>query len=65
MRIPKVYQDLFDIAVSQGWRVEQRKNTHLSWVSPTGTKVFSSFTPSDIRAVQNLKRDLRRYGLKV
>lgn len=65
MRVPKVYQDLFDIAVSQGWRVEQRRNTHLSWISPTGAKVFSSFTPSDNRAVQNLKRDLRRYGLKV
>lgn len=65
MRVPKVYQDLFEIASSQGWRVEQRKNTHLSWISPNGAKVFSSFTPSDGRAVQNLKRDLRRYGLKI
>jgi N-acetyl-anhydromuramyl-L-alanine amidase AmpD len=65
MKVPKVYRDLFEIAVAQGWRVEQRKNTHLSWVSPTGVKVFSSFTPSDGRAVQNLKRDLRRYGLNI
>ena len=65
MRLSKEYRELFEIAASQGWRVEQRKNTHLSWISPTGTKVFSSFTPSDWRAIQNLKKDLKRYGLKV
>lgn len=65
MRLTKDFQELAEIAASQGWRIEQRRNAHLSWIAPTGAKVFSSLTPSDKRAVQNLKRDLRRYGLKV
>jgi hypothetical protein len=65
VRLAKDFQELAEIAASQGWRIEQRKNAHLSWISPQGLKVFSSFTPSDKRAVKNLRRDLKRYGLKV
>lgn len=65
VKLTKEYRDLFEIAVSQGWSLERRTNNHLSWISPNGAKVFSSATPSDKRAVQNLKKDLRKYGLKV
>jgi hypothetical protein len=65
MKLPKEYQELLKLAEQQGWTVVRRNNTHLAWVSPTGAKVYSSATPSDWRAVLNLKRDLRRYGLKV
>ena len=65
MKIPKAYQDLLEIAASQGWTLERRTNNHLRWISPTGTKVFSSGTPSDHRAVQNLKKDLKKNGLNI
>lgn len=49
-------------AKGQGWRVEFTKSCHLRWSSPTGGFFFSSSTPSDHRAVQNIRRDLRLNG---
>ena len=55
--------DLIADAEGQGWEVERRANGHLKWVSPRGEVVFTSASPSDPRAVSNIKRDLIRYGL--
>lgn len=55
-------QALVRVAEQQGWTVEHTKNNHLKWLSPRGGIVYSSSTPSDHRALANLKRDLRVYG---
>jgi hypothetical protein len=48
-----------------GWKIEQTKNCHLRWTSPTGQFFFSSSTPSDRRALERIKADLRRCGLDI
>lgn len=65
MKINREFRELREIAEGQGWVVTIRNNGHLAWTSPSGAKVYTSATPSDHRAVQNIKRDLRKYGLKV
>jgi len=52
-------------AEPQGWRIELRKGGHFRWFSPTGGFVVSSSTPSDHRAVMNIRRDLKKYGLVI
>lgn len=57
---------IIKIALDAGWRVEQTKGGHFKWIAPNGIDfVFSSSTPSDHRALENLKHDLRRRGLDV
>jgi hypothetical protein len=53
---------LMQEAKTQGWTIERRKNGHLKWVSPMGYVVFTSFTPSDPRAINNVIQDLRVGG---
>jgi hypothetical protein len=52
-------------AEAQGWVIQLRKTGHYRWLSPTGGFVVTSSTPSDHRAVLNIRRDLKRYGLVV
>lgn len=56
-------QQLVREAEQQGWVILRTKNNHLKWLSPLGGIVYSSSTPSDHRALENLRRDLRVYGL--
>jgi hypothetical protein len=57
---------LIKIAIEAGWRVERTKSGHYKWLSPNSIDFFySSSTPSDNRALENLKQDLRRRGLDV
>lgn len=56
---------LVRLAKSQGWEVTQRTNNHLKWTSPTGYVYFSSYSPSDFRAVRQIKAALVREGLDV
>lgn len=51
--------------MAQGWRVETRGNGHLGFFPPTGKPVFIGSTPSDVRAVSNMKAALRRAGLQI
>lgn len=64
MKLKPEFKELLDTAKSQGWQVLARTNNHLAWVSPSGAKVFSSRTPSDHRAIKNLKKDLKHNGMK-
>lgn len=60
----KEMKQLRKLAVEQGWRVEYTKGGHLKWFPPVGTEfVVSSSTPSDYRAIKNLRAMLRRHGL--
>ena len=63
MSMMKELRSLLELATQQGWRVEQRNSNHYKLVSPTGKVVFTSSTPSDHRALENIKRDLRVNGL--
>lgn len=65
MSLKKDMQELQQLAISQGWQITSGKSNHLKWLSPLGGTVFSSATPSDWRALANLKRDLRSYGFIV
>jgi hypothetical protein len=49
-------------AREQGWQVELTNGGHFKWQSPLGRFFFSAQTPSDIRALKNIKRDLRNNG---
>jgi hypothetical protein len=64
MKLKPEFKELLDAAKGQGWQVIVRTNNHLAWVSPAGPKVFSSRTPSDHRAIKNLKRDLKNNGMQ-
>jgi len=56
---------LFQLAVDQGWRVEQRSTGHYKLIAPNNNVVFVSKTPSDYRALKNIERDLRANGLVI
>ena len=49
-------------AEAHGWRVEVG-GRHLKWRGPKGQLVVSAITPSDHRALMNIKSDLRKRGL--
>lgn len=58
-------QELKKQAECQGWVVEPTRKGHYRWVSPNGVFFFSASTPSDHRAVLNIKRDLKNNGFIV
>lgn len=65
-RIQKDLRPLYQEALSQGWRVEKRKNSgHNVWISPRGRKVFHSSSPSDWRSNRNFTAMLKRQGLQL
>lgn len=53
---------LVETAVGQGYVVIVRKNGHLKWVAPNGYVYFSARTPSDRRALKNIRAALVRHG---
>lgn len=62
--LPVERKDLIALAKEQGWEVGRTEGGHLKFQSPLGKHVFGSGTPSDWRADQNLRMQLRRAGLK-
>jgi len=59
----KELRSLLELATQQGWKIERRNTNHYKLVAPNGKVVFTSSTPSDRRAIENIKRDLRSGGL--
>jgi hypothetical protein len=51
------------LAEAQEWKIVVSNGGHLKWMSPTGKVVFTSITPSDHRALSNIRRDLKSAGL--
>lgn len=43
-----------------GFQVLHTGGSHLKWTAPSGKFFFTSMTPSDHRAIKNIKRDLSR-----
>lgn len=60
--VPKDLKVLMDQATTQGWVITKTNGGHFKWVSPIGKFFFSAQTPSDHRALQNVKKDLRLNG---
>ncbi len=57
-------QQLIHVARKAGWSVQKRQGGHLCWRPPgRGAMVFSASSPSDCRALPNLRACLRRAGL--
>jgi hypothetical protein len=61
----KKTRDFARFAMERGWQVSITNGGHLKFVSPTGTVLFTSSTPSDWRAWKNFRSQLRRQGLDV
>lgn len=53
------------LAQIPGWHVVKRKRGHYKITGPRGVLYFTSSTPSDWRAVRNLRSDLRQRGAPV
>lgn len=64
-RLKRDIRPLAITAFEQGWTVVKTNGGHLKWTSPTGMAIFSASTPSDARAVRNIRSLLRRNGLIV
>jgi len=52
-------------AEREGWLVKRTKRGHYQWLPPQGRVIVTAGTPSDHRALRNIKSDLRREGLCV
>ena len=59
----KELDQIIKAVISCGWSVEKTKNCHYRFTAPTGDFFFTSRTPSDIRALQRIKSDIRKLGL--
>ena len=57
-------KDLMKEARAVGFTIEKTRGDHLKWIGPQGgMPYFSSATPSDNRAVHNIKSALVKMGL--
>ena len=55
------HRQLRDLATAYGWRVLHTRSGHFKLVHPdTGARVYAPGSPSDWRALRNLRSDLRR-----
>ena len=59
----KELNDLMKIVLRLGWSVSMTKNNHYKWVAPDGQFFYTSSTPSDKRALERIRKDLRRCGV--
>jgi predicted RNA binding protein YcfA (HicA-like mRNA interferase family) len=58
----KELRQLVEQAVEQGWIVNLTSGSHLRWKAPDGALFFTASTPSDRRALLNIRRDLLNHG---
>lgn len=54
----KEMKELAKEAEAQGWVITMRNNGHMKWASPTGAVVFTSATPGDKNAFNQIRRNL-------
>lgn len=54
---------LIDAAVEAGCRIHHQGRKHVVLATPAGGLVTVSRTPSDHRAIHNMRADLRRNGV--
>jgi hypothetical protein len=56
----KEMRSLIRLAIKRGYNVEMRHNGHYKFTAPTGKFFFTSSTPSDRRALDNILSDMKR-----
>ena len=56
----KEIRNIIRLAIKKGYSVEVRKGGHYKFTAPTGKFFFTSATPSDHRAIQNILSDMKR-----
>ena len=61
--VSKEMKALRRAAERAGWRVALTKRGHYKWFPPEGRMVVTASTPSDHRALSNIKSMLRKEGL--
>jgi hypothetical protein len=63
----ELHRDLRDLArraIACGFTIGRTRSGHMTWRAPNGGIYFSGSTPSDWRAVRNLRSWLLRHGLE-
>lgn len=65
MSAMKELKSLFKQVEEQGGQVLRARNNHYKVICSNGNIVFISSTPSDNRALENIKRDLRANGIEL
>jgi predicted transcriptional regulator len=55
-------KQLIEKAQEQGWIIIKTSNNHYKWISPLGGLFYSASTPSDYKAIKNIKRDMKANG---
>lgn len=64
--VHKEWRPLVAKAQKAGWKLERRPSNHLWLLSPDGKTIISfSGTPSDRRAIHQLRSQLRRAGCEL
>lgn len=58
-RTPELYE-LLAKAETDGWSIEETKRSHIQLKGPNGALIHTGGTPSDHRAVRNLRAQIRR-----
>jgi predicted RNA binding protein YcfA (HicA-like mRNA interferase family) len=58
----KDLRQLISSATKQGWVVSRTNGSHLKWKPPRGKFVISAYSPSDPRAIKNIRKELERQG---
>jgi hypothetical protein len=64
-KLPHGWRKLAAAALRAGWRIERTQGGHFKWSPPIGRIIYTSSTPSDHRAMRNVRADLKREGLQV
>lgn len=61
------YRKIARIATKAGWTLRMQGDQHIAWFPPGAEhKAFrSSVTPRDTNAQNQLRRDLKKFGLEV
>ena len=67
MGISKEMKALIKSAEDQGWEVRKQRGGHIRLKPPNRKNgmVFAATTPSDPRALLNVKKEMQRRGLKL
>ena len=60
MKGTKEMRSVIRLAIKRGYHVEMRNNGHYKFTAPTGRFFFTSSTPSDRRALDNILADMKR-----
>ena len=63
----KEIKQLIRLVQGQKWKVRVRNNGHMVWKSPDPNSgpIYTSQTPSDYRAIERIKSQLRKAGANV